>query len=47
MTASLAAAEPDVMPFEAVVERIDGRVAVFVETYFYPRPLHKPLCPRD
>ncbi len=35
MTASRAAAEPDVREFEATVENVDGREIVLSETYFY------------
>ncbi|MDZ7702147.1 MAG: DHHA1 domain-containing protein [Halobacteriales archaeon] len=36
MTASRAAAEPDVTSFEAAVAAVDGRDLVLEETYFYP-----------
>lgn len=36
MTASRAAAEPDVTSFEAAVAELDGRDLVLEETYFYP-----------
>ncbi len=36
MTASLAAAEPDVTSFEAAVHAVDGREVVLEESYFYP-----------